>query len=120
MRVLVSDDQIDVLEAIRLLLKGAGHQAETADSPRSALAAAEKSPFDLILMDMNYSRDTTSGDEGLDLLDNLLKRDVDTLAVNADTQLRHTAQQLIQLADYEELFGTRTIRTGCRELESQT
>jgi sigma-B regulation protein RsbU (phosphoserine phosphatase) len=72
---LVSDDQPDVLEAIRLLLKGAGHQAETADSPRSALAAAEKSPFDLVLMDMNYSRDTTSGDEGLDLLDNLLKRD---------------------------------------------
>ena len=75
MRVLVSDDQQDVLEAIRLLLKGAGHQAETADSPKSAIAAAEKSGFDLILMDMNYSRDTTSGDEGLDLLDNLLKRD---------------------------------------------
>ena len=71
-RVLISDDQTDVLEAIRLLLKGAGHQAETADSPRNALAAAERGAFDLVLMDMNYSRDTTSGDEGLHLLDKLL------------------------------------------------
>ncbi len=74
MKILVSDDQSDVLEAIRLLLKGAGHQTETADSPRSALAATEKSSFDLVLMDMNYSRDTTSGDEGLALLDQLLAR----------------------------------------------
>jgi phosphoserine phosphatase RsbU/P len=74
-RVLVCDDQIDVLEAIRLLLKGAGHQAETVDSPRGALAAAERSAFDLVLMDMNYSRDTTSGDEGLALLDKMLARD---------------------------------------------
>ncbi len=73
--MLVSDDQIDVLEAIRLLLKGAGHQAAIADSPRSALAAAEHGQFDAVLMDMNYSRDTTSGDEGLDLLDKLLARD---------------------------------------------
>ena len=75
MRVLVSDDQPDVLEAIRLLLKGAGHHAETVDSPRSALAAVEKHVFDLVLMDMNYSRDTTSGDEGLALLDRLLELD---------------------------------------------
>jgi DNA-binding NtrC family response regulator len=75
MKILVSDDQADVLEAVRLLLKGAGHQAETADSPRNALAAAERGAFDLVLMDMNYSRDTTSGDEGLDLLDKLLARD---------------------------------------------
>ncbi|HLH40164.1 MAG TPA: SpoIIE family protein phosphatase [Bryobacteraceae bacterium] len=75
MRVLVSDDQQDVLEAIRLLLKGAGHSAEIVDSPRAALAAVEGEPFDLVLMDMNYSRDTTSGDEGLALLDRLLQRD---------------------------------------------
>lgn len=73
MKILVSDDQVDVLEAIRLLLKGAGHQTETADSPRAALALAEHDAFDLILMDMNYSRDTTSGDEGLALLDRLLE-----------------------------------------------
>ncbi|HLW77620.1 MAG TPA: SpoIIE family protein phosphatase, partial [Bryobacteraceae bacterium] len=69
------DDQVDVLEAIRLLLKGAGHQIETADSPRAALAAAHKGAFDLVLMDMNYSRDTTSGDEGMDLLDKLTAQD---------------------------------------------
>ena len=74
MKILVSDDQVDVLEAIRLLLKGAGHQTETADSPRAALAI-EPGSFDLVLMDMNYSRDTTSGDEGLALLDALLARD---------------------------------------------
>src|SRR5258708_6602476 len=75
MKILVSDDQVDVLEAIRLLLKGAGHQADTAESPKAALAAADRSSFDLVLMDMNYSRDTTSGDEGLALLDSFLKRD---------------------------------------------
>ncbi len=75
MKILVSDDQVDVLEAIRLLLKGAGHQTETADSPRAVLAATEKGSFDVVLMDMNYSRDTTSGDEGLALLDKLLARD---------------------------------------------
>src|SRR5277367_2357079 len=75
MRVLVSDDQADVLEAIRLLLKGAGHQAETADSPRAALLAVERGSFDAVVMDMNYSRDTTSGDEGLALLDSLLARE---------------------------------------------
>jgi sigma-B regulation protein RsbU (phosphoserine phosphatase) len=75
MRILVSDDQIDVLEAIRLLLKGAGHQAETVESPKAAMAAVERGKFDLILMDMNYSRDTTSGDEGMALLDSLMARD---------------------------------------------
>src|SRR5579863_1327163 len=81
MKILVSDDQVDVLEAIRLLLKGAGHHTETADSPRAALAAAEHASFDLVLMDMNYSRDTTSGDEGLALLDKLLARDGTTPVV---------------------------------------
>src|SRR5277367_3872329 len=75
MKILVSDDQPDVLEAIRLLLKGAGHHTEIVDSPRAALAAIERGPVDLVLMDMNYSRDTTSGDEGLALLDRLLARD---------------------------------------------
>jgi sigma-B regulation protein RsbU (phosphoserine phosphatase) len=75
MRVLVSDDQVDVLEAIRLLLKGAGHQTEIVESPRAALEAAERGDFDLIVMDMNYSRDTTSGDEGLALLEKLLTHD---------------------------------------------
>src|SRR5260370_24476474 len=71
MRVLVGDDQQDVLEALRLLLKGAGHRTVTVDSPNALLAAARADDFDLILMDLNYARDTTSGQEGLDLLASL-------------------------------------------------
>jgi sigma-B regulation protein RsbU (phosphoserine phosphatase) len=70
-RVLVCDDQPDVLEAMRLLLKGNGYQARTVNSPRALLEAARAEPFDLILADLNYTRDTTSGKEGLDLLASL-------------------------------------------------
>jgi sigma-B regulation protein RsbU (phosphoserine phosphatase) len=56
------------LEALRLLLKGAGHQAETVASPQALLDAVDARTFDLILMDLNYTRDTTSGREGMDLL----------------------------------------------------
>ncbi|HUA61243.1 MAG TPA: SpoIIE family protein phosphatase [Verrucomicrobiae bacterium] len=70
-RVLVCDDQPDVLEAMRLLLKGNGYQASTVDSPRALLEAARSEPFDIILADLNYTRDTTSGKEGLDLLASL-------------------------------------------------
>jgi sigma-B regulation protein RsbU (phosphoserine phosphatase) len=70
-RVLVCDDQPDVLEALRLLLKGQGCQAVTVDSPGALLRAARAESFDLILADLNYTRDTTSGDEGLDLLASL-------------------------------------------------
>jgi len=75
LRVLVSDDQVDVREALRLLLKGAGYAAETVDSPAAVLRAVESDTFDLILMDLNYTRDTTSGQEGLDLLDELQSRE---------------------------------------------
>jgi sigma-B regulation protein RsbU (phosphoserine phosphatase) len=74
LRVLVSDDQVDVREALRLLLKGAGYAAETVDSPAAVLRALDAGAFDLILMDLNYTRDTTSGQEGLDLLDQLSSR----------------------------------------------
>lgn len=71
LQILVGDDQADVLEALRLLLKGAGHQAVLADSPQAVLKAAQAQNFDVILMDLNYARDTTSGEEGLDLLNRL-------------------------------------------------
>ncbi len=67
-RLLVADDQPDVLEALKLLLKGEGFEVETATSPRAVLAAVEARDFDALLVDMNYTRDTTSGAEGLDLL----------------------------------------------------
>ncbi len=67
-RVLVCDDQPDVLHALQLLLKGQGYEAVTVDSPRALLREARSDEFDLILADLNYTRDTTSGEEGLDLL----------------------------------------------------
>ncbi|HUG53983.1 MAG TPA: sigma-54 dependent transcriptional regulator [Vicinamibacteria bacterium] len=74
-RLLVADDQPDVIEALRLLLKAEGYEIETAASPRAVLEAVQAREFDLVLMDLNYARDTTSGAEGLDLLSRL--RDVD-------------------------------------------
>src|SRR5213596_3531799 len=70
-RILVADDQPDVLEALRLLLKGNHYGVDTVASPTAALAALERRDYDAMLLDMNYTRDTTSGREGLDLLDNL-------------------------------------------------
>jgi DNA-binding NtrC family response regulator len=67
-RILIADDQPDVLEALRLLLKGEGLDAETVSSPAALLAALDAGEFDAVLMDLNYARDTTSGQEGLDLL----------------------------------------------------
>jgi sigma-B regulation protein RsbU (phosphoserine phosphatase) len=67
-RVLIADDQPDVLEALRLLLKGHGYMTEAVTSPAALFDAMTQKEFDLILMDLNYARDTTSGREGLDLL----------------------------------------------------
>jgi DNA-binding NtrC family response regulator len=68
MRVLVADDQPDVREALRLLLKGEGFEIEAVASPSAVIAALEAREHDAVLMDLNYARDTTSGQEGLDLL----------------------------------------------------
>jgi DNA-binding NtrC family response regulator len=70
-RVLIADDQPDVLEALRLLLKGEGFVVESASSPAALLRVAEASEFDAALIDLNYTRDTTSGREGLTLLGKL-------------------------------------------------
>ncbi len=70
-RILIADDQPDVLEALRLLLKREGARADSAESPQQALQAIEGREYDLAIIDLNYSRDTTSGQEGLDLLNKL-------------------------------------------------
>jgi sigma-B regulation protein RsbU (phosphoserine phosphatase) len=67
-RTLIADDQPDVLEALRLLLKSEGYQTEAVTSPSDVIEALKSHDFDLLLMDLNYARDTTSGQEGLDLL----------------------------------------------------
>jgi DNA-binding NtrC family response regulator len=70
-RILVADDQADVLEALRLLLKGEGYQIETVKSPAAVIKALEARDYSLVLIDLNYTRDTTSGQEGLDLLNKI-------------------------------------------------
>ena len=70
-RILIADDQPDVLSALRLLLKGQGYETETVASPAELQRAVAAREFDLLLMDLNYARDTTSGREGLDLLSHL-------------------------------------------------
>src|SRR5258708_39114932 len=67
--ILIADDQSHVIEALRLLLKGEGYRTESAASPAGVLASIEAGVFDCLLMDLNYARDTTSGAEGLDLLE---------------------------------------------------
>jgi DNA-binding NtrC family response regulator len=66
--ILLADDQADVLEALALLLKHAGHRTTTVASPAAIVAAVRQHRFDAVLMDLNYARDTTSGSEGFDLL----------------------------------------------------
>ncbi|WP_237077824.1 sigma-54-dependent transcriptional regulator [Myxococcus xanthus] len=73
--VLVADDQADVLEALRLLLKRDGLTVVTSQSPAGALATLEAEDVDLVLMDLNYARDTTSGQEGIDLLGRIRAQD---------------------------------------------
>ena len=66
--VLIADDQTDVVEALRLLLKAEGYRTVTAHVPEGVLAVLEREQADAALIDLNYTRDTTSGREGLDLL----------------------------------------------------
>ena len=79
-RVLVADDQADVVEAVRLLLKLEGYEVDGVGSPGAVLAAVERGGHDVALIDLNYARDTTSGAEGLDLLSQLRRLD-DSLPV---------------------------------------
>jgi DNA-binding NtrC family response regulator len=67
-KILIADDQPDVLAALRLLLKGDHFEIETASSPAGVMKAVESLELDVVLIDLNYARDTTSGSEGLDLL----------------------------------------------------
>ncbi|HEV7859962.1 MAG TPA: sigma-54 dependent transcriptional regulator [Pyrinomonadaceae bacterium] len=67
-RILIADDQPDVLEALRLLLKGENYKIEAATSPHEVLRLLEAKDFDVLLIDLNYARDTTSGQEGIELI----------------------------------------------------
>src|SRR5579871_4024336 len=80
-RVLVADDQRDVIEALRLLLKPEGYELAAVSSPSGVLDALQNQEFDAALIDLNYTRDTTSGQEGLDLLSQLQAGDATTPVV---------------------------------------
>src|SRR3954469_12378617 len=70
-RILIAEDQPDVIEALRLLLKSEGYATEAAKSPTAVIKAVEANDYAMVVMDLNYARDTTSGQEGLDLLQKL-------------------------------------------------
>jgi DNA-binding NtrC family response regulator len=70
-RVLIADDQPDILNALRLLLLDEGFEVVEARSPVEAIERIEEAEFDLAILDLNYTRDTTSGQEGLDLLERI-------------------------------------------------
>jgi DNA-binding NtrC family response regulator len=74
-RILVADDQADIREALRLLLKAEGYATEKVSSPAAALEAVQSNEFDVMLMDLNFQRDTTSGQEGIDLLSRIQSAD---------------------------------------------
>lgn len=74
-RILVADDQQDVLEALRMLLKSEGFEITAATSPAGVVNAVQRGDFDLVLIDLNYTRDTTSGREGLDLITSVRELD---------------------------------------------
>lgn len=74
-RILIADDQADVLAALSLLLKGERYQIQSASSPEDVLRSIDTHEFDVVLIDLNYARDTTSGSEGLDLLSRIRAAD---------------------------------------------
>jgi DNA-binding NtrC family response regulator len=80
-RILVADDQPDVREALRLLLKGEGYALETVGSPAAVLSAVQGADFDAVLLDLNYARDTTTGREGLELVSQLQALDATLPAI---------------------------------------
>jgi DNA-binding NtrC family response regulator len=74
-RVLIADDQRDVLEALRILLKGEGHQTESVTSISGIFNALQQRDYALLMMDLNYTRDTTSGQEGLEVIPKIMALD---------------------------------------------
>jgi DNA-binding NtrC family response regulator len=69
--VLIADDQPDILDALKLLLEPDGFEVATAASPAELVGALEREDFDVALIDLNYTRDTTSGQEGFELLERM-------------------------------------------------
>src|SRR6187200_267236 len=71
LRILIADDQQDIIDALKFLLLDEGYEVTPARSPAEALERLEASDFDLVVLDLNYTRDTTSGQEGFDLMERI-------------------------------------------------
>jgi DNA-binding NtrC family response regulator len=110
-RVLIADDQVNILDALKLLLGGEGYDVATAPSPAELIGALERSDFDVALIDLNYTRDTTSGQEGFELLDRIASIDP-TLPVLVMTGWSSVAGAVdamrLGARDYIESRGTTT------------
>lgn len=114
-RILIADDQPDVLEALRLLLRRDGYVVETVSSPAAVLEALKARSFDTLLIDLNYARDTTSGREGIELLSRVQALDaaLPTVVMTgwasievAVEAMRHGAREFIQKPwDNEQLLA---------------
>ncbi len=137
-RVLIADDQPDILNALQLLLSDDGYDVSTARSPAEVLERLEATDFDTAILDLNYTRDTTSGQEGLDLLERI--RGIDsTLPVlvmtawssvgGAVEAMRRGARDYVEKPwDDERLLGTvrtqvelrRALRRNQRLQEANT
>jgi len=74
-QILLVDDDIDILQALKILLVPEGYSVNLCQTPESAIAAVKQHDFDLVLMDLNYSLDTTSGEEGIQLVESIRKLD---------------------------------------------
>lgn len=114
-RILIADDQPDVLEALRLLLRREGYVVETVSSPSAVLEALGRGSFDTLLIDLNYARDTTSGREGLELLSRVQALDsaLPTIVMTgwasievAVEAMQHGAREFVQKPwDNDQLLG---------------
>jgi CheY-like chemotaxis protein len=126
-RVLIADDQPHILETLQLLLKRSGFSTEAATHPARVLRALEADSFDAVLWDLNYTRDTTAGKEGLELvsqirsIDKLLAVLVMTACVDQAAEASHGVEE--NLATVTHLTSLERVREGtngwdCRAIAS--
>src|SRR6266436_1692584 len=106
-RILLADDQRDVLEALRILLKSEGYHTEGVTSLAGIFHALEKKEYPLLLMDLNYTRDTTSGQEGLSAISKIQEIDSTLAIVRTQIELAAALRRERKLeAENEILRGT--------------
>jgi sigma-B regulation protein RsbU (phosphoserine phosphatase) len=101
-KILIADDQYEILLALKLLLKQEGFETTMATSPDAVVGEAQRHQFDLILIDLNYTRDTTSGKEGLDLITQL-------------RQMPHAAPVVVMTAWSTVPLAVEAMRTGAAD-----